>query len=359
MAVTFLEPGSAATQDLKFFIVTSGTVTSDAQAVHGSVRSIKCATAGGGASYAEKGNVAQDAGTRIHFSYRFNTLTTAGRNSFFRINSSVPIYLKLDLDGKIRINDLTPGSAVLATNTDYDIAVSFRLGIVNVWLNGALELSASGLDTNANAIRFGRNILAQSVDTGADFFAHIYIDDDTAANFPGNIRVTTKRPFADGTVNGFTTQIGSGNSGYGSGHADEVNERPLSITNGWSMAGLGSAVTEEYSIEGPSVGDVDLTGKNIREVAGWVYAKSLISETAQIKVGGVSSNISLTNTNTLFTKFTGVRTYPAGGTDIGIITDTSLTTVSLYECGLLVAYDDLVFNTPRENAKYTHFWGGR
>ena len=71
---------------------------------------------------------------------------------------------------------------------------------------------------------------------------------------------------------------------------------------------------------------------------GWLRAKSLASETGQIVLAGGTSNISLTSTITTFTKMKGSTTYPAGGTDIGIVTSTGLTTVSLYECGIIFVY---------------------
>jgi hypothetical protein len=41
----------------------------------------------------------------------------------------------------------------------------------------------------------------------------------------------------------------------------------------------------------------------------------------------------------MFKKIAGSSTYPAGtGTDIGLITTTLSTTVSLYECGVVVAF---------------------
>jgi hypothetical protein len=173
-----------------------------------------------------------------------------------------------------------------------------------------------------------------------------YVDNRTDLTDPGDVRVTAKRPFANGTTNGFTTQIGAGGSGYGSGHAPQVNERPLSQTNGWSMVGAGAAVTEEYSVEGASVGDVDVSIHPIYDWSSWVFAKSLASETASLIVGGATSNIALTSTATAFQKAAGSTIYPVGSTDVGIITDTSLTTVSLYECGVLIAFSPVVVNNP-------------
>jgi hypothetical protein len=166
-----------------------------------------------------------------------------------------------------------------------------------------------------------------------------YIDNSSSLTDTGNIWVTAKRPVANGTTNGFSTQIGSGGSGYGTGHSPQVNERPLSTTNGWSMVGAGSAVTEEYNIEGKSVGDIDISTATIIDWLGWVSIKALAGETGNVIIDGASVAQAITTTATLYTKIKGSATYPAGtGADIGFQTTTALTTVSLYECGVIVAY---------------------
>lgn len=176
-----------------------------------------------------------------------------------------------------------------------------------------------------------------------------YIDDTTSLADTGNIWVTAKRPVSNGTTNGFTTQIGAGGSGYGSGHSPQVNERALSTTNGWSMVGAGAAVTEEYNIEAKNVGDIDISTATIVDWLGWASMKALAGETLNMIIDGASVAQAITTTTTLYTKIKGSATYPSGtGADIGITTDTSLTTVSLYECGVLVAYiPSAVVNTSR------------
>ena len=68
---------------------------------------------------------------------------------------------------------------------------------------------------------------------------------------PGAILVTAKRPFTNGTTeDGFTTQIGASGSGYGSGHTPQVNERPLSQTNGWSVIGAGGRRSRKNTTSG-------------------------------------------------------------------------------------------------------------
>ncbi len=242
---------------------------------------------------------------------------------------------------------VTSGSTALNANQWYRITLSYVITnsttyTVKAYLDGVLEITVSNTGT---LTRTGTDRISIGADSALGASQQVWIDDlsidnGTDSADPGttnvnSLRVTNKRPFANGTTNGFTTQIGSGNSGYGSGHADEVNEQPLSTTNGWSMVGAGSAVTEEYTLEASTAGDFSLAGYRIIGKLGWIYASSLSSETGQIVADGAATNISLTSTNTLFTKAVTSQTYPVGGTDIGIVTSTDLTTVSLYEAGML------------------------
>lgn len=171
-----------------------------------------------------------------------------------------------------------------------------------------------------------------------------YGDDSTALTDTGPILVTAKRPFSNGSANNFTTQIGVGGSGYGSGHSPQVNERALSKTNGWSMVGAGSAVTEEYTVEDAATGDANISSYSIIDWMSWIYTDATVGETGTIIAGGTSSTFTLpASPNTrLVTLIKGSKVYPAGGTDVGITTDTALTTVNLYECGVVIAYNPLL-----------------
>lgn len=229
----------------------------------------------------------------------------------------------------------------LSTGVWYRISVAYTItsSTVNrfeVWVDGVSSISI----TNASVFNAltTRNLLLGGSDGTLDArFSDIYLDDSTALTDPGNIWVTAKRPNANGTTNNFVTQIGSGGSGYGSGHSPQVNERASSDTNGWSVVAV-AATTEEYTIESAATGDINISADTIVDYVGWVRAKSLIAETGLIKVGGTTSNIALTSTITTFQKVKGSSTYPAGNTDIGIVTDATATTVSLYEAGIVVAY---------------------
>lgn len=354
MATSFMEAGSAATQGLQWWRTTtggSGTVASDAQAVKGSSRSIKFHETGSADNsdvYSPDGT-AGDAGRRVTSYWRFDAIV-ASTPDFMGVATAgfaaVNFALGVNSAGHLVIFDknfavAATGTATLAANTDYRISfvytiTSAAVNTVQVYVDGVADVAATNITmiTASSVFYFGANNPISALNA---YVAHIYIDDGTSGDF-GDVRVTAKRPFANGTANNFTTQIGSGGSGYGSGHAPQVNERPLSETNGWAMIGAGSAITEEYAIESASAGDADLTGVTIIDFEAWMWAKALANETASLITAGSSSNAALTSTPTLFTHNAGSTTYPSGGNAVGIITTTALTTVSLYECGILVAY---------------------
>lgn len=298
--------------------------------------------------------VLADAGGRVSFWVYFTAFPTAGevQNRIISLKQTADalnIYRVIITNaGVIQIwnntGQIGSNGTTLSTGTWYRMSfawtvTSTTVNQFNLWINGVSSNSV----TNAT---LGGTGLAdfylgnRDTDTQMDFrSSDHYIDNSNALTDPGNIWVTAKRPNANGTTNGFTTQIGAGGSGYGTGHSPQVNERPQSDTNGWSMIGAGSAITEEYNIENAATGDISLIGATIVDYMGWVRANSLAGETASIIVNNVTSNISLTSTTAYFTNIAGSSTYPAGsGTDIGIITTTDLTTVSLYEAGMIVAY---------------------
>lgn len=369
MATKFIEPGGDADFGLALWSNPNvgGGVTPPAVAtdfVRGThVKSIKFNSNSVGA-----GAVLADAGSRCNFPLYFNVLPAATATIMVNVqtgfSTNIIYRLRITTAGVLQLWSNTAqigaNGATIATGSFHRITIthvitSTTVNVIKLFVDGVLSITV----TNATlGFVTGVDFLLgnSSGDASLDFRgSDIYIDNSTANTDPGDIWVTAKRPFANGTTNGFTTQIGAGGSGYGSGHAPQVNERPLSTTNGWSMVGAGSAITEEYSIEGPTVGDINMAGAIIVDLLGWVDAKALAGEVASIIVGGVSSNISLTTSITIFTKIAGSTTYPVGGTGIGIVTTTALTTVSLYECGILVAFIPVIRpakSMPIQNKNY-------
>lgn len=375
MATKFAEPGTSSTFDFTQFRNTTtanGSIVSSVTNPNGQVRSIKCTVNSGGtgrrAACSMPLAVISNTAQRTSCYFQFDQLPDGyadgggGVNADFILvalngGGALSWAVSLDNTGKLRIMDKNAvtgatGTTTLAINTLY--RVSYCWTITNATTNvfklflspagggaGVLEATATNITVDNTATQFFWGPESWDATTHASnlYFTDLYIDDAATNDDTGNIHVTAKRPFANGTTNGFSTQIGAGGSGYGTGHAPQVNERALSTTNGWSMIGAGSAITEEYNIEGAAVGDVSLATATLVDYVGWAYVTALAGETGQIIVNGAASNISITTANVMFTKAAASTTYPAGtGADIGIITSTALTTVSLFEAGIIFVY---------------------
>lgn len=368
MATTFLSAGLDETQDTSNFAGmntgTGSTATYDSSQAFTGTGSLKCVvtTSGQTASPFTFDGTVSDTGNCVSTRFRFSTVTPATLTNFLMLltsaNGSGRMGLGMNTNGTLNFAQKgatlqANGSTTLVANTWYRIGISYTNVSASTWaakvyINGTLEINASAaIQGNSTAqtiacVSYGQNSSSlgsfSTPGISTIWADDMYIDNRTDLTDCGDIRVTAKRPVSNGTTNGFTTQIGSGGSGYGSGHAPQVNERPLSLTNGWSMVGAGSAITEEYTIEGASVGDVDISTATIKDYVGWVDVKALIAETANIVLNGSSSNISVTTAAKIFMKAAGSTSYPSGGADIGVITSTTVTTFSLYECGVLFAY---------------------
>lgn len=353
MATTFLESGTDATQDLSFWTSTAGASSSSTAASHTGPRSVLLFTSSPAttASVGKTGILA-DAGSRISVYFRFDTLPPSSVNTIqIRQSSTNVVYaIQLNNAGTLRFvpTGVTPvnGTKVLNVNTWYRISIGYTITnsttfVFNAYINGVLENTMnSGTLTNVTSNQL---FLLNSSTTGTNasmYFDDIYVDSLTTANDPGNIIVTNKRPVANGAANAFTTQIGSGGSGYGTGHAPQVNEQPLSVTNGWSIASA-SLLTEEYTIEASNVGDVNVSNPRyaLVDYMGWIHAKRGATATDRnIVVNGSATAVTLTTTATTYLKAAGSTTYPSGNTAIGMNNNSVNNLVSFYECGILLAY---------------------
>jgi hypothetical protein len=351
--VLFAEPGTSATQDFSFFSTTSGQVASESGASFTDNRALNLYTNPVTDSFVSKLSLVTDAGARVSLRCKFDTLPAIGSDGqLISIEGSVfnGFQLGITTDGhlEIRPNGVTAvqGQMVLKVNTVYQICFCYFLTDtttyrVSVYVNGQQDVSvASGTlsGTGVTDLYLSNRFDLSGANTTNLWLWDIYVDDGTDCSYPGDVRVTSKRPVASGSPANFTTQIGSGGSGYGTGHAPQVNEIPASQTNGWSEVVTGSLVTEKYTVEGKSDGFFDISAYRPVAFIGWIYAKSLVSESANITMtGGFLGGINLTSTPTFFTKIrSATTTYPTGGDDIGIRTATTSTTVSLYECGLFI-----------------------
>lgn len=349
MATKFLEPGG----DADFLVGTtngfwltnfSSTVVVTDFVHGGHIKSIKYSAG----KYVTKSNVLANAGTRISFYIYIVTLPSSGKSiisigsnewELFITSAGILQLSRWDSDAQIGSN-----GATLSIGQWYRISLAYTITSTTV---NRFELFVDGVSsisiTNATigTVGAGTTFILGNYSGGTFDFrsSDHYVDNSSSLTDTGNIWVTAKRPVSNGTTNGFTTQIGAGGSGYGSGHSPQVNERALSTTNGWSMIGAGSAITEEYNIEGKAVGDIDISAATIVDWLGWASMSSLVGEALNLIIDGANVVKTTTSSAVLYTAIKGSATYPAGtGTDIGIQTTTALTTVSLYECGVIVAY---------------------
>lgn len=291
-----------------------------------------------------------DTGTRISFYVYFNVLPTTGDSSICRLfksdGTTNVAAIRVSTGGVIKLYataQIGTNGATLSAGVWYRISLAYTITSTTInrfelFVNGVSSISITNA-TLVNTVTSLVGIGNLGPDTGMDLrSSDHYIDDSNSLTDPGNIWVTAKRPNANGTANNFVTQIGAGGSGYGTGHSPQVNERPLSITNGWSVVAVG-ATTEEYNIESTNIGDMNIAGKTIIDYVGWVSSSALIGETVQVIVNGVNFAQAITSTNTMYKKIAGSTVYPTGtGADIGMTTDATATTVSLFECGIVVAF---------------------
>lgn len=369
----YLEAGTDATQDFSMWFSNatsgSGAETSATDQAHTGARSIKSVISVDNdlAIVVSFDGTVADAGSLVSFWIRLSTVTPT--NDILLMctettsDGSPQLGIKLTTAGHFAIVGRTAstglsvaGTASPSANTWTRVSLSWVLTsgssyTIKLYVNGVLDATMTNATgtitvTNGVCLLLGllNNIPTLAIPGGGGaltaWYDDIYTDNRSDFTDSGDVRVTAKRPFANGTTNGFTTQIGAGGSGYGTGHAPQVNEQPLSQTNGWSMIGAGSAITEEYNIEGLTVGDVNLTGATIVDTMGWIFAKALVGENASLVLKGATTTAALTSTPSPFTAYAASSTYPAGtGTDIGLITTTALTTVSLYEAGILVGFN--------------------
>lgn len=357
MASTFLEPGGDADFSTTFWTIESGAPVVATDFVHGShIKSYKYPTGATAPTLGARG-VAVEAGGRFSSWIYLNALPTATNTIMSLCQATFGtdiVKLKLTSAGVLTMTNGSNTSlgtgATLSTGQWYRICYTYTITSTTVnhfitYVNGASSINVS--NTTLGAVTANEFYIGNAGgDTTLDMrSSDHYIDNATSLTDTGNIWVTAKRPFSNGTTTGFST---SGTpSGYGSGHAPYVNYRPLqTATANVNVVGAGSAVTEEYNIESISQGDINITGATIVDYMGWLYTKALIAETGSIIVNGVSSNISITTTASLFTKIAGSTTYPAGtGSDLGEITSTTVTTVTLYDAGIIVAYIPSISST--------------
>lgn len=359
-ALTFLYDGSDATQDLSFGVNTSGgtgTAASDTGQQYTGPRSLKLSTGASANSgvFTFAGAPVADAGRRISIRVRFGSVSPSATGTAIQLlDASLANVAQFELTtaGKLTIRPqgiaAVAGSTTLSVNTWHRVTISYAISSTTVWrfktyIDGVLD---NDLDSTGTMTRTGSSKLRLQANnnwgTNQDaWFDDIYVDDGADYTDPGAIRVTNKRPFANGSANGFGTTGSAG--GYGTGNARYVNEQPLNAADNVTFLNIGASVTEEYTVEGASVGDVNVTGKTLVGSLSWAYLTATTSSSELLVHRG--STVAMSTTTAVgTTQYAGdlSSSYPAGGTDVGVVSVTNTNTMSVYEAGVLIAYTEPV-----------------
>jgi hypothetical protein len=369
--ITFLEPGTDATGDLSFYSSTSGTVASATDQAYTGSRSIKCSLgAPATAARVERLGVLADAGRRISFRMRCDTIPAAGTTAFCHLTTSggtLSASMSMRTDGTIEFQPdgatAVTGSTVVAANTWPRFAVAYTVTSATVfrfdfYVNGFLQGSATvGTMTTIATDMIQLRANAGFGDNANVWFDDLYIDDgadytDPGAGFDNSeaCRVYAV-PAVANNVNTFDTGVGA----TPANRWTNVNEVPLSETNGWQQAATADT-QENYTLATRNA--MGLTPKTILGRAAWIWAKGAAggAGTPKIMDNGVETAIVLTSAGKLFTVLTTNNSYPSNAAGIGMRATNNADNTFLYECGTLVAASGTaypaVFPQPRRPFPY-------
>lgn len=344
MATVFMESGTDATQGFEFWTSTNGagSLTSDSVIVNTGPRSIKASVTSGQAAWVAKNGVFGDAGRASGY-FRLSALPT-NTTMIFRVDpSSIILEIRITSAGVVTL--MTNGTS-MGTGSTISSATWYRFTITwnivsttsytaRVFLNGVQDISVSNspaLDATGNNNRFIVGVIS---DPGSTLVVNVddcYGDTDGTNTDPGNIKVTAKLPAANNT-NNWNTAVGANPAN----RWENVNERPLSETNGWEETGS-TGTQENYGLETAATGDVDVSAATLIARCAWIWAKiSVASVQAKIMDNGTESAVTLTTTSALYTLITDSASYPSNAAGIGARSSTTANTF-LYECGTLIAY---------------------
>ena len=245
-----------------------GTVTYDTSQTKSGLASWKADSgAGGDEAYLGKTGILAAAGRRISIYFRITTMPTGTVmiiNLYTSGGSQVGgVYLTsagvLQLWGDFA--QIGTNGSTLSTNTWYRISLSYTITSTTVnefrlYKDGTLDISVSNATlgyTAADTLYTGWWPMGNIGANRVMHIQHIYVDDSTDLSDPGDIRVTAKLPNAENT-NAFDTAVGNARS---STDYNNVNERPLSETNGWQDATPDGATA-------PTLADYDQSDWTVR-----------------------------------------------------------------------------------------------
>lgn len=223
----------------------------------------------------------------------------------------------------------------ITSTTVWSLKVFLSIGPSN-YNNSTTEINTSNgatLGTATPVLNFkGWVETGQAGASKLVYYQNVYIDDGSTLTDIGDMRVTAKLPTTR-TSTGFTTTVGTG----------AVNERPISSTNGRRAPSSAGTVTEGYSIEAQSAGDLDLTLAIYKIVAysGIVfglYIEGGASPVTNIVLNGASTAITLTLTIAGYPVTVDTSVYPVTSPVIGMSHSGTGDLSELDDCGLVFAY---------------------
>lgn len=346
------EPGTDATQDTSLFDATSG--TADSQAAPSGATGPRALRLTQLSTARKNGILAQD-NRRISYRLRMSSLESVlvYTSKALRASDSEVVWALGLAGGNVLTLFNNSGTQIgntgstLVAGTWYRISITWDItsnsvNVLKVFLDGVLDITATNVDLLSILEAGDIQLLGCSGGGGDSFYRDIYDDDGSGLDDVGDVKTTAKRPVSNGAANQFNTQIGSGGSGYGSGRSPQVNERPLSETNGWRDTLTGAEI-EAFTLEGTSVGDVDVTGVTILGHMGWVRAKvSSASVAAKLIDNGTEYDVTLTTSPATYFQAVTSSSYPSNSNGIGLKASTTANT-DLYECGTIIAYTPSTF----------------
>ncbi len=348
----FIESGTDATRGTEHFSGVGNAPTSDCTISATGGCSVQYNNAGGGIQVATYRIITGYTPTNGRMSVRvnFTNLPTSGDAKIFVLYTAAftqiyEIYVSSAGVLKVKANGTQVGSSgsTLATGTWYQLSLAWTVtstsvNQVRLFLNTTTTPDITASNSTLAAVPNSDGPLYWGWLSGAGTSRIVnmddfYWDDSSALTYPGDIRVTAKLPIAN-NVNTFDTAVGANPST----RYTNVNERPLSVTNGWEQAATSQA-TENYTVQSWTIGDVNLTNKAILAREAWVYAKSAGGTiAATITDNGSDSAITITTTATTYFHVTDSPLYPSNVAGVGMKSTGTTNDTFLYECGVLIAY---------------------
>ena len=346
MAILFAIPGFDATDDASLWDQATACSQDTGRSLSGSRGSIKIASgAGNTAGFFDRLITPGNTGRQQATCY-FDNLPTSNCYLFAPERTASPFSaaVAMDTSGHLQIVNYAGtslGSAstqTVSTATEYRICFTWNITnttthTMKVFVNGVqwcTETNVAALTApGGSAFLYG-----PAVAPGANVTWHIAncIADDDSTNTDMGPRVVTAKLPASNNVNTFGTAIGANPANRWT----NVNERPLSTTNGWQTSG--TSQTENYGIQAAATGDVDCTKYQQVAYGGWAWAScTTAAPTCALTVNGSDTAITLTTTATFYTITPVVTaTYPATQGVIGLNKTAGANNVQLYECGVII-----------------------